>query len=245
MKKKIHPKWFACAGLALLGLFAMFCLVGYRFGGMFLLGLAALIPISHFLKKYKLLHRIFVILLAVFFTAVAITGCIVVSASQGSDDPEAGYLIVLGAGVNGTTPSLSLRERLDAAYDYLTAYPNAVAIVSGGQGNNEDITEAQCMYNYLTAAGIAPERIWMEPEATNTIENLRFSLDLIEARTGDRPQHVAIVSSEYHLCRVGIFAEGLGLDAELVPAETSWLSLRLNYYLREIFAVWYYSLIGG
>lgn len=243
--KKIQLKWIVCILLALLGAVGVFFLPGYRFGGLCLIGLASLIPISHFLKKYRRLYRMFRILVVVFFAAVIITGCIVVSASQGSADPQADYLIVLGAGVNGTQPSLSLRERLDAACDYLTAYPDAVAIVSGGQGNGEEISEAQCMYNYLTAAGIDPERVWMEDQATNTLQNLNFSLDLIESRTGQRPTHVAILSSEYHLYRVSIFAGWLDLEAELVPAATGWLSLRANYYLREIFAVWYYSLLGG
>ena len=152
---------------------------------------------------------------------------------------------MLGAGVNGTAPSLSLRERMDAALAYLTEHPEAVAIVSGGQGAGEDITEAQCMYDYLTAKGISPDRIWMEPKATNTLENLRFSLDLIQERHNIRPEKIAIVSSEYHLHRAKLFAGWLELEPELIPAKTVVFPLRWNYYLREVFAVWYYSLFGG
>jgi uncharacterized SAM-binding protein YcdF (DUF218 family) len=183
--------------------------------------------------------------LILFFTAVSITGIIIVSSARGTEHPDSEYLVVLGAGVNGTVPSRSLRERLDGAYDYLIRYPENIAIVSGGQGSGEDITEAQCMYDYLLGRGISPDRIWMEPKATNTLENLRFSLDVIEEKTGSRPSRIAIVSSEYHLHRAGIFARWLELDADLVPAKTVVPPLRWNYYLREVFAVWYYSLFGG
>ena len=155
------------------------------------------------------------------------------------------YVVVLGAGVNGTRPSLSLQERIDAAYDYLVAYPDPVCIVSGGQGNGENITEAQCMYNELTAMGIETDRIWLEQRATNTRDNIRFSLDIIEEETGTRPDRIGLVSSEYHLYRAGLFARSENVIANGIPAKTSWVTLRINYFLREIVAVWYYTLLGG
>ena len=249
--KSIPRKWYLFAALVLAGLVLYLLCPGYSFSGLFTLGLAALIPAYHLLgmlpnpKLRKGLIRLLSAFLAVFFTAIAITCGMIVHSARGSDDPKADYLIVLGAGVNGTVPSRSLRERIDAAYAYLVEYPDAIAVVSGGQGNGEDITEAACMFRELTSLGIAPERVWMEDKATTTLENLRFSLDLIEEKTGARPSEAAIVSSEYHLHRAGIFAGWLDLDAKLVRAKTGILPLRLNYYLREVFAVWYYSIFGG
>ena len=52
---------------------------------------------------------------------------------------------MLGAGVNGTEPSLSLYNRLVAAENWLREHPNSVAVLSGGQGQNEQISEAECM----------------------------------------------------------------------------------------------------
>ena len=101
------------------------------------------------------------------------------------------------------------------------------------------------MFRYLTAKGISPDRIWLEDKATSTLENLRYSLDLIEDRTGIRPAKTAVLSSEYHLYRARMFAGWLDLEAELVPAKTEVFPLRWNYYLREIFAVWYYTVFGG
>lgn len=183
--------------------------------------------------------------LVILLCAMGITLGMIASSARGSVNANADYLVVLGAGVNGTTPSRSLRERLDAARDYLEENPNAVAIVSGAQGPGEEITEAQCMYQFLTASGIDPNRVWMEPKAASTLENLRFSLDLIEERTGSRPERISVVSSEYHLYRAGMFVRWMGVEAQLVPAKTTIFPLRWNYYIREIFAVWYYTLLGG
>ena len=249
--KKCHPRWLAFALLLLLGVVLYAFCPGYSFSGLCCLGLAGLIPLYSLLARIpnstlsKGLIRMLSLFLAVFVLAAAVTTGFIVASSRGSAEPEADYLIVLGAGVNGTEPSRSLRERIDAAYAYLTAYPDAIAIVSGGQGRGEEITEAACMHRELLEMGVSPDRVWMEDKASTTLENLRFSLDLIEARTGERPGTLAIVSSEYHLHRAGMFARNLGLEPLLVSAKTDTVPLRLNYYLREIFAVWYYSLFGG
>ena len=209
--KRIKGKWILFGLLTALGLFLIFCLVGYKFGGLFLLMLAALIPVYHFLR-HDFLRRVLTALLALAFVAMSITGGVIARSARGMDAPRAEHLIVLGCQVNGTVPSLMLRQRLDAAAAYLNTYPDAVAIVSGGQGAGESISEAQCMYDYLTAAGIEPERIRLEDQATSTMENLRYSMEYLDSTS------VAIVSNEFHLYRAGQMAEKLGLDAELIPA---------------------------
>lgn len=246
-------KWIVSGILAAVGAVALFLMPGYHFSGLFLLGLSALSPMYYILgllqQRYPRLgkwgKRLLSGFLAVLFLCMSITCAIIVDASKGTEHADAQYLIVLGAGVNGTVPSRSLRERLDAALAYLNTHPDSVAIVSGGQGNGEQITEAECMFRYLTAAGIPPERVWKEEQATRTLGNLQLSLALIESRTGARPEKIAIVSSEYHLYRAGLFAGWLELEAQLVPAKTVILPLRWNYFLREIFAVWYYKVFGA
>ena len=237
--KRIHPKWFLCGMLAAVGLFLIFCLRGYKFDGLFLLGLSALIPVYHFLK-HDFLRRVLTALLALGFVVLSITGGVIARSAQGTETSEADYLIFLCCQVNGTVPSRMLRQRIDAAADYLIAHPNSIAIVSGGMGSGESITEAECMYNYLTAQGIAPERIILEDRATSTMENLRFSLALM-----DEGATAAIVSNEFHLYRAGQMAASLGLDAALIPADTEYPILTASYTLREILAVWKYHLLGG
>ena len=237
--KRIHPKWFLCATLALVGAFLFFCLPGYKFAGLALMGLSALIPVYHFLR-HDFLRRVLTALLALGFVVLSITGGTIARSAEGNAEAEADYLIVLGCQVRGTVPSRMLRQRLDAALDYLNAHPDATAIVSGGMGPGEDITEAECMYTYLTAAGIDPSRILQEAQATSTMENLRFSLELMAPGST-----AAIVSNEFHLYRAGQMAQKLGLDAALVPASTELPILLASYSLREIFAVWKFHLFGG
>ena len=225
--------------LAAVGLSLIFCLRGYKFGGLFLLGLSALILVYHFLK-HEFLRRVLTALLALGFVVLSITGGVIARSAEGTDAPEADYLIVLGCQVNGTVPSRMLRQRIDSAADYLIAHPDSVAIVSGGMGSGERITEAECMYNGLTAAGIDPERIILETRATSTMENLCFSLALM-----DEGATVAIVSNEFHLYRAGQMAASLGLDTALIPADTEYPILTASYTLREILAVWKYHLLGG
>ena len=92
---------------------------------------------------------------------------------------EADYIIVLGSKVNGTKPSYSLQYRIDKAAEYLKSHEKAIAIVSGGKGKGEDISEALAMKNELMKLNIAEDRIIMEDKSTSTDENIKFSKPLI------------------------------------------------------------------
>lgn len=237
---------------AVLGILVYFFAFGYQFSALLLaLSAAGILAFGlvdclrrRFPRGMKWLCRVMLACLCLLLVAMIATSVWIGLCASGADEPEAEYLIVLGAGVNGSVPSLSLRERLEAALAYLERYPQAVAVLSGAQGSGEDITEAQCMFDWLTARGIDENRLLREEEATRTRENLRFSLELIEERTGTRPETVAVVSSEYHLCRAELYAKQLGVRALGVPAHTSWLTLRINYQVREIFGVWVALLTG-
>lgn len=244
--------WIPAAACAALGVLVYFCAFGYQFTAFLLLLAAAAILVfglvdalrKRFPRGMKWLRRVLLTGLFLVLGAMLATSVWIGVEAGGAQEPRADYLIVLGAGVNGDVPSLSLRERLDAALDYLERYPDAVAVLSGGQGSGENLTEAQCMFDWLTARGIAAERLLKEEQATSTQENLRFSLDLIERHSGTRAQTVAVVSSEYHLCRAELYANRLGVTALGVPAHTSRLTLRVNYQTREIFGVWVALLKG-
>ena len=59
-------------------------------------------------------------------------------------------VVVLGCQVSASgEPTVMLRDRIDAAYDYLTAHPESRCVASGGQNNNEPISEAACIRNTL------------------------------------------------------------------------------------------------
>lgn len=159
------------------------------------------------------------------------------------DDCE--YVIVLGAGLKGDVPTLSLRNRLDAALEWLEAHPDCVAVVSGGQGPGENMPEGEAMGIWLEARGIEPERIIVEDRSTSTMENLENSFALIREAGGEPDGNCAIITSEYHLCRAKLMARSLGVEAWGVAAHTSWPSLMLNYFIREAFAVTYYRIFGA
>ncbi len=230
-----------------------FCMVGYSFSALVCLGIAGVVLFYTLMpkikKKYPVFGRtatyIFTVLLCVGILAAGITEAVIIHASFGTPGGDAPYLVVLGAKVRRDGPSLSLQNRIDAAYDYLTAHPDTVAVVSGGQGPDEHISEAKCMFDHLTAMGIAPERVWMEDKATSTWENLNFSLDLIEEKTGRRPEKLGVLSSEYHLYRASLFTKECGVDFVGVPARTTNPLLMVNYFMREMAGVWHYFVFGG
>lgn len=222
---------------------------GFRFSIVLSLAAAGLCVLFYFLLRSDspFAHKLRIILCAVLsvgILAAAVTSGFILHAAHPGTLPPCRYVVVLGAGVNGTEPSLTLLERINAAYNYLSKNPEAIAILSGGQGEHEDITEAACMHRELTGMGIRPDQLIIEDQATSTIENLRFSLDAAESETGFRPNRIGIISSEYHLFRATRFAKDLGVEAVGIPAKTTWLPLRINYYLREIVAVWKYLILG-
>ena len=151
------------------------------------------------------------------------------------------YLIVLGA----KTGSVSIEGRINTAAAYLKENPETRAIVSGGQGRDEEMSEGEYMRQGLIARGITPERILVEDQAKSTWENIRFSLDLLEKETGTRPAKLGVVSSEYHLFRASLFAKNAGVEFVGIPAKTSRLGQKINHFMREVAGVWHYILLGG
>lgn len=153
---------------------------------------------------------------------------------QPTQEPDA--IIVLGCKVRGDHPSRMLRQRLDAAYAYLETHPDVIVVVSGGQGSDEIMTEAESMYAYLVDKGIDPDRILREDQSTNTKENLAFSKALLE-QNGMKSANVTIVSHEFHLLRAGMIAEDVNIDdPSVIAAHTDWWLLP-TYVVREWFAV--------
>ena len=246
-------KWLIPAAILLLSLFFYTAVHGHSFLGLVCLCLAGVISCyllldllkKRFPKTAKALSIILTSVLCIGILIFAITEAVIIHASFGQPDTDCEYIVVLGAKVNGTSPSLSLSDRIRAADAYLKAHPDTIAVLSGGQGEDEGISEAQCMFEGLTARGIEPSRLWLEDKATSTWENLHFTLDLIEEKTGIRPKTIGLVSSEYHLFRASLFGDACGVETVGIPAATSWFSIKLNYFMREVAGVWHYLILGG
>ncbi len=164
---------------------------------------------------------------------------LIVSEMVKKPDTDCEYVIVLGCQVRGLRITKSLRKRLDKTIEYVNGIENdnsekyITIIVSGGQGNGEDISEAQAMYDYLVQNGISKDRIIREDKSTNTEENFRFSESYIQ----DKSAKVGIVTNNFHIYRAKKLARAKGLENITgIPASSDNI-LFINYMVRESIGV--------
>ncbi|MGM9679908.1 MAG: YdcF family protein [Eubacteriales bacterium] len=180
-------------------------------------------------------------LLAVCFAFFGFVEICICSQFSSNAPENVDYIIVLGAGVRGETPSLILSARIDAAYNYLTDNPDTICIATGGQGSGEDISEADCIKKELISRGIDESRILTEDQSTDTSENLKYSQNLI----ADKNASVAIVSSNFHvfrgkaLARRCGFEQIYGISAPIPPG------LLPHYMVREFVSIVVDTLSGN
>lgn len=144
-------------------------------------------------------------------------------------------LIVLGAGVHGRTVTAVLAARLNVAYEYAQRNPEALIVVTGGRGAQEDITEAEAMREYLVGRGLDPARIVMEGASTSTAENFAFAKTILDDRLGSS-YSTAFVTSEFHVFRAELIAHEQGLNPGHLHSDTLWY-VQPSSYLRELVAV--------
>lgn len=172
-------------------------------------------------------------LLAVGVAVVFVIGFSIVKAMLSSPETNLDYVVVLGAQVKGSVPSRALRKRLDCAVDYAKENPDTIFILSGGQGPGEDITEAECMYRYMTDKGISKDRLILEDRSTSTWENLRFSAELAPIRD----KRAGVLSNNFHIYRAARIARSAGYrHISGIPAHSD-IGMQPHYILREVFAV--------
>lgn len=142
-------------------------------------------------------------ILILLYSVVTVTAIIIFSAKTPKKQPHT--LVVLGCKIKDSKPTKSLKRRLDCACSYLINNKNVYCIVSGGKGNDENISEAECMYRYLTDKGIDQSRIIKEEHSTNTKENILNSARLIQ--NNNLPSNIVIATDFYHHLRGNIVAK--------------------------------------
>ena len=182
---------------------------------------------------------------------VVVIGAVLVAAAmiaihqgaKGQDVAADTPAVVLGCHVKDGRPSRILGERIDAAYEYLSSHPQAIAVLSGGQGEDEAISEAECMYRELTARGIDGSRLYKEESSVNTPTNLRHSRGILEEVLGTESawadtHEVALITSEFHCYRGCLHARQEGLSPVAHASKTE-MPYVIPFYLREIVAVVY------
>ena len=155
----------------------------------------------------------------------------IVSGMSQKGKPNLDYLVILGCQVKGERPSKALQERLETAEAYLEKYPDTKAVLSGGQGPGEHISEAECMFRYLTKAEISEERLIKEDLSTTTVENLEFSKKFLDQERNT----VGVVTNNFHVYRSMRIAKKSGYLQVCGIAAPSRTVLQLHYLVRECF----------
>lgn len=184
---------------------------------------------------YNILNEKIKITAIVIITAAVICLClsyvIVLSGTKRADSQK--MIIILGCKVRGETASVTLEKRVLCAVEFLQKNPNAKAVLSGGQGRGEKISEALCMKRLLVKNGIDENRLLIEDKSTTTYENFLFSKRFFE---GEGVEDIAVATSEYHQKRARLICRRLGVNAYSVSSKTP-LTLLPTFVLRELFAL--------
>lgn len=185
-------------------------------------------------KHLNIIYNIYKIIIIIFVSSfLLLEGLILLNINETKDVDKVDNIdtmIVLGAKVNGTEVSNTLKLRLDKAKEYYNKHKSVNIIVSGGQGNDENITEALAMKNYLISNGVNSNNIIEENKATTTLENIIYSKKILDNM--NNKGKVLIVTSDYHLFRGRLIASILGIENEGL-CSTSSISGRLYYMIRE------------
>lgn len=145
-------------------------------------------------------------------------------------------IIILGCQIrkDGTLTNL-LKARVDKAIEFSKKQKEKtgkkiIFVPSGGKGNDEIISEAQAMKNYLLSQGINENDILVENKSKNTYENIKFSNNLIKEKI--EKAKIAFSTTNYHVFRAGTIATEQSIKIEGIGAKTKsyfWI----NAFIRE------------
>ena len=236
--KKIVKILSITAGSLLLGNFILLILISnINLGMVPVAGLGAVL-LGYGLFYDKLPFRKIIGTLIAFGLVVILSfgSFLAVYGGQDTADYTEQTVIVLGCGLRGERVSVGLAKRLNKAAEYHENNPDAVIIVSGGQGPQEDISEALAMKRYLIDKGIPEDKIIMEDKSTSTITNFRNSRAIMEEKGMDLSS-VVFVTNAYHVYRGASYAKDEGfVDIAHLGTDIIWYTVPMNY-MREMLAV--------
>ena len=177
----------------------------------------------------------------VFCYAVHVTQYIVATALCNLSRPHKNqdYVIVHGAGLRNGNVSPLLAKRVNKAIDFYNKQKKTEAppklIMSGGQGHDEPRSEAEAMAEYANGKGIPVSDILLESQSTTTLENMRFSKQIMDGDAKGEPYRAIYATSSYHLLRTGIYARRAGLKIIGIGAKTAFYYMPVAL-LREYIA---------
>lgn len=181
---------------------------------------------------FRLLKRLTVIGMMVFIIGI----CFIAVSGNSTSTLDEEAVIVLGCAVHGYAPSNTLIMRLNKCIEYSNINKKAVIVVSGGQGPQEKISEAQAMYNYLISKGVDKNRIIVEDKSTATSENFINSKIILDKYFGNENYRVCFITNHFHTYRAGELAEINNIKATSYSAKTPATAVP-TCYIREVMAV--------
>lgn len=150
------------------------------------------------------------------------------------------YVIVLGSGlIDGHIVPPLLQERIMKALNFykkqqLQGKKRAILIFSGGKGTDEQLSEAEAMYQFALSQGLPQEDALKEEQSTTTQENMAFSKQIMDDRSPEGYK-VIFSTNSFHLLRAGIYAKRAHLKAQGIGAKTAFYFLP-NAFIREFIA---------
>lgn len=213
---------------------SMFCLLGII---LFIYGFIELkFKVNIWGRIPKVLKRTIIVLFSIGMSVFIIIEAVIIYNGHHYDKERPDYLMVLGAGLRGSKISTSLLYRLETAIEYNKLYPDVKIIVSGGQGPDEDISEAKAMKDYLVSQGIDKSLIISEDKSTNTYENFLFTKKILEDETGKGDFKVTVISNNFHMYRAKYLGEQVGFECLGYPAPSHAASSFI-FHTREFFGV--------
>lgn len=213
----------------------------------FILGIGFII--YHFVKDKLKIRRVFKYIKIVFISLISllIITEVVIAFYPKRNTKECDYIIVLGALVDKNKPSKTLKDRLDAAIEYLNKNENdTYIVVSGGQGRGENISEAEAMKIYLIENNVDEKIIIKEDKSTTTEENFKNSKVIIENHSKKKIENlkIKIVTTDFHSFRSSLMAKHNNLkNYTFYTSKSKYYLAPLNYF-REFFAIAYYIFIN-
>ncbi len=167
----------------------------------------------------------------------ALEGVVLCGAQSTLSAAEPDAVVILGAAVWDGEPSPVLNRRIAAGAAWLAEHPDVPVVVTGGVDTGETVSEAAVMAAALEDYGIDSDRIYLEEQATNTLENLTCSIALLE-EVGLSSEQLLVVSSAPHLARVRLLAGRCGVNADCLAASVpGGIKYRAYLYLREAAAL--------
>lgn len=196
------------------------------------------------IKFHKITKSLKILLISGISLSIAFSSFLIIYGISDNVTYKEDAVIVLGAAIHGKTPSLTLKKRLDKTVEYHKQNPDALIVVSGGKGAQEDITEAEAMKNYLIKKGVSSQKIIEENKATSTYENFKFSKEILDKKLGKK-YTVCFITNEYHILRSGFCADSVGItDISYLHSNTN-LSYLISGSLRECLAVMKYAIFNN